>query len=51
MQLTSPVLWEKTMATLLGKGLESSREVGPNKVIAGILRRMNKEHNITNVEV
>ncbi|KAL3139643.1 hypothetical protein ABBQ38_003959 [Trebouxia sp. C0009 RCD-2024] len=50
-QLTSPVQWEKSMNTLLGKGLERSYEIGPNKVIAGIFKRIDKKHSITNVSV
>lgn len=49
MQLTSPVQWQKTLETLLGKGLERSYEIGPNKVIAGIMKRIDKEHSVTNV--
>ena len=41
-QLTSPVQWEKTMTTLLEKGLEASAEVGPGKVISGIMKRIDK---------
>ena len=51
MQLTAPVQWEKSMHTLLGKGLERSYEIGPNKVIAGIFKRIDKKHSITNVSV
>lgn len=50
-QVTSPVQWEKTLKTLLDKGLQESYEIGPNKVIAGIMKRINKEHNIQNVTV
>ena len=31
-QLTSPVQWETTLKTLLGKGLEKSYEVGPLEI-------------------
>jgi malonyl CoA-acyl carrier protein transacylase len=31
-QVTSPVQWETTVTTLLGKGLEKSYELGPGKV-------------------
>ena len=41
----------KSMHTLLGKGLERSYEIGPNKVIAGIFKRIDKKHSITNVSV
>lgn len=50
-QLTSPVQWEKSMNTLLAKGLERSYEIGPNKVIAGIFKRIDKKHSITNITV
>ena len=48
-QLTSPVQWETTLKTLLERGLEKSYEVGPNKVIAGIMKRIDKKHPISNV--
>eukprot|EP00775_Hariotina_reticulata_P006041 gene6041-6279_t len=48
-QLTSPVQWETTLQTLLGKGLSKSYEVGPGKVIAGILKRIDKKAVIENV--
>lgn len=51
LQLTSPVQWESTVNTLLGKGLERSYEIGPNKVIAGIMKRIDRKHSITNVSV
>lgn len=50
-QVTSPVQWETTLKTLLEKGLEQSYEIGPNKVIAGIMKRVDKTHNIVNVTV
>lgn len=48
-QLTSPVQWETTLKTLLGKGLEKSYEVGPGKVISGIVKRIDKGADVTNV--
>ncbi len=42
-------MWEKTLKTLLHKGLEESYEIGPNKVIAGIFKRIDKTHKIRNV--
>ena len=43
--------WESTLKTLLEKGLAKSTEVGPNKVIAGIMKRVDKKHAIENVTV
>jgi malonyl CoA-acyl carrier protein transacylase len=51
LQVTSPVQWETTLKTLLDKGLEKSYEIGPNKVIAGIMKRISKTSPITNVTV
>uniref|UniRef100_A0A0D9VT05 Malonyl-CoA:ACP transacylase (MAT) domain-containing protein n=1 Tax=Leersia perrieri TaxID=77586 RepID=A0A0D9VT05_9ORYZ len=49
MTVTSPVQWENTVKTLMGKGLEKSYELGPGKVIAGILKRINKGASIENI--
>jgi [acyl-carrier-protein] S-malonyltransferase len=43
------VLWENTLKTLFDKGLTRSYEIGPGKVVAGITKRINKEHSITNI--
>lgn len=37
MQVTSPVQWETTLKTLLGKGLQSSYELGPGKVMSRLI--------------
>lgn len=50
-QVTSPVQWEPTMNSLLGDGLEHAYELGPGKVCAGILKRINKGVSVENVEV
>lgn len=50
-QVTSPVLWENTLKTLLEKGLQESYEIGPNKVIAGIMKRIDKTHALQNITV
>nr|GMD73256.1 malonyl-CoA:ACP transacylase [Ipomoea batatas] len=48
-QVTSPVQWETTVKTLLTKGLNKSYELGPGKVIAGIVKRVNKGADIENI--
>ncbi|KAG2422740.1 hypothetical protein HXX76_015826 [Chlamydomonas incerta] len=48
-QVTSPVLWENTIKTLHEKGLTKSYEIGPGKVIAGIVKRMDKSATIVNI--
>ncbi|XP_047317650.1 malonyl CoA-acyl carrier protein transacylase [Impatiens glandulifera] len=48
-QVTSPVLWEKTVKTLFDRGLKKSYELGPGKVISGILKRIDKKSEIENI--
>lgn len=48
-QVTSPVQWETTMKTLLTKGIKKSYELGPGKVIAGIVKRMDRGAEIENI--
>ncbi|EEF46043.1 malonyl CoA-acyl carrier protein transacylase [Ricinus communis] len=48
-QVISPVQWETTVKTLLTKGLKKGYELGPGKVIAGIVKRMDKGADIENV--
>nr|AGD95011.1 malonyl-CoA:Acyl carrier protein transacylase [Linum usitatissimum] len=48
-QVTSPVQWETTVKTLLGKGLKKSYELGPGKVIAGIVKRMDRGAELENI--
>lgn len=49
LQVTSPVQWETSLKTMLGKGLEQSYEIGPNKVIAGIMKRIDRKHGVENI--
>ncbi|KAM7522026.1 hypothetical protein LguiA_011928 [Lonicera macranthoides] len=48
-QVTSPVHWETTVKTLLTRGLKQSYELGPGKVIAGIVKRMDKTAPLENI--
>jgi len=50
-QVTAPVQWETTMNDMLGNGYTKGFELGPGKVIAGILKRVDKKAGITNIEV
>mmetsp|Transcript_39568 Transcript_39568/g.105215 ORF Transcript_39568/g.105215 Transcript_39568/m.105215 type:complete len:361 (+) Transcript_39568:143-1225(+) len=49
-QVTSPVLWEKTIGTMMARGYKEGYELGPGKVIAGIVKRISKDAALTNVE-
>ena len=50
-QVTAPVQWEATMNGMLANGYKTGYELGPGKVITGILKRTSKEVAMENVEV
>ena len=50
-QVTAPVQWETTMNGMLGNGYKRGYELGPGKVITGILKRTDKTAVMENVEV
>ena len=50
-QVTAPVQWETSVASMLENGFEEAKELGPGKVTAGVLKRINKTAPCTNVEV
>lgn len=49
-QIKSPVLWEDSVRFLSEKGLKRYIEVGPGKVLAGLLRRIDPSLECLNVE-
>jgi len=42
-QLTSPVRWTETIENMIADGAKRFLEVGPGNVLAGLLKRINKE--------
>ncbi len=48
-QVVEPVLWEQTMRGLLADGVERFVEVGPGRVLAGLLKRINRKLECRNV--
>ena len=51
-QVTAPVQWETIMTDLNEAGYEEGYELGPGKVLSGIMKRINKKAPaISNVEV
>lgn len=49
-QIKSPVLWEDSVRFLAGAGIKRYIEVGPGKVLAGLLRRIDPALECLNVE-
>lgn len=51
-QVTAPVQWETIMTDLVAAGYEAGYELGPGKVLSGIMKRVDKKAPaITNIEV
>ncbi|UCD50731.1 MAG: ACP S-malonyltransferase, partial [Phycisphaerales bacterium] len=48
-QLTSPILWQKCMERLLNEGVEQFYEIGPGRVLTGLMRRINRKTRVVNV--
>jgi [acyl-carrier-protein] S-malonyltransferase len=48
-QLTSPILWQKCMERLLDDGVENFYEIGPGRVLTGLMRRIHRKSKVINV--
>ena len=49
-QVSSPVLWQQSIELLLHEGVGRFIEVGPGKVLIGLLRQIDREPSAFNVE-
>ena len=49
-QITHPVRWEECMGQLIRTGVNLVLEVGPGKVLTGLMRRISKDLKMANVE-
>jgi len=48
-QLTSPILWQRCMERLLADGVEVFYEIGPGRVLTGLMRRINRKAKVINI--
>jgi [acyl-carrier-protein] S-malonyltransferase len=48
-QLTSPVLWQRNCEYLKGEGAETFLEFGPGRVLAGLMRRIDRRTRVTSL--
>ena len=49
-QLTSPVRWTASMRTMLGHGVDSFVELGPGRVLAGLMRRIQRDARVESLD-
>ena len=48
-QLTCPILWQKCMERLLADGIETFYEIGPGRVLTGLMRRIDRKTRVNNL--
>jgi [acyl-carrier-protein] S-malonyltransferase len=48
-QLMYPILWQKCMERLLDEGVESFYEIGPGRVLTGLMRRISRKTKVITV--
>lgn len=49
-QLSSPVKWDDAVLCLRSMGIESVIEVGPGRVLSGLVKKIDKTINVLNIE-
>ncbi|UCC22096.1 MAG: ACP S-malonyltransferase [Planctomycetota bacterium] len=48
-QLTCPILWQKCMERLTAEDVERFYEIGPGRVLTGLMRRINRKIKVENI--
>jgi len=48
-QLTCPILWQKCMERLLTDGVEKFYEIGPGRVLTGLMKRISRKTEVINI--
>jgi [acyl-carrier-protein] S-malonyltransferase len=48
-QLTSAILWQKCMERLIADGIEQFYEIGPGRVLTGLMKRINRRAEVINI--
>lgn len=48
-QLTSSILWQKSMERLLAEGFEKFYEIGPGRVLTGLMKKIDRKAKVVNL--
>jgi len=48
-QLVEPILWQKCMERLMTDGVEKFYEIGPNRVLTGLMKRIYRKAEVVNI--
>ena len=49
-QIESPVRWRESIEYMISKGTNTFVEIGPGKVLSGLIKRINKEVKVFNID-
>jgi [acyl-carrier-protein] S-malonyltransferase len=48
-QVCAPVLWEQSVSAMMAQGVARFIEIGPGKVLSGLVKRITKEAETANI--
>ena len=50
-QVSEPVLWQTSMQRMIGDGFDAFYELGPGRVLAGLLKRIHRRATVENISI
>jgi [acyl-carrier-protein] S-malonyltransferase len=48
-QVLNPVMWEDSMRYLMAQGVTQMYEIGPGKVLKGLMKRIDRKLDVTTI--